>query len=160
MFNTRMDLPRVKTPCIGVCSTGIGDLVCRGCKRFSHEVIQWNGYSEEQKRIVDQRLSDFLSKCVGNYLNINDSSLVKWQLDVQQIRYNQNHDENCWLFALVKAGAGQITTTADYGFSIRREHDQLNLFEIREMIDSDFYKLSEAHYDRYISIPDLFDSVV
>ena len=25
------------------------------------------------------------------------------------------------------------------------------------MIDSDFYKLSEAHYDRYISIPDLFD---
>ena len=57
-----MDLPRVKTPCIGVCSTGIGDSVCRGCKRFSHEVIQWNGYTEEQKRIVDQRLSDFLSK--------------------------------------------------------------------------------------------------
>ena len=57
------------------------------------------------KEIVDQRLRDFLSKCVGNYLNIDDSSLVKWQLDVQQIRYNQNHDENCWLFALVKAGA-------------------------------------------------------
>ncbi|HMW48455.1 MAG TPA: DUF1289 domain-containing protein, partial [Cellvibrionaceae bacterium] len=24
---------QVRTPCIGVCSTGIGDVVCRGCKR-------------------------------------------------------------------------------------------------------------------------------
>ncbi|MEC7008614.1 MAG: DUF1289 domain-containing protein, partial [Pseudomonadota bacterium] len=38
-----MNLKPIKTPCIGVCSTGIGDSVCRGCKRFSHEVIHWNG---------------------------------------------------------------------------------------------------------------------
>ncbi len=155
-----MNLPRVKTPCIGVCSTGIGDSVCRGCKRFSHEVIQWNSYSEEQKRIVDQRLCDFLSKCVGNFLTINDSSLVRWQLDVQQVRYNENHDENCWLFALIKAGTGQIKFPADYGFHIRQDCEHLNLFEIRDMIDSDFHKLSEAYYDRYIALPDLFDSAM
>lgn len=38
----------IKTPCIGLCSTVYGDLVCRGCKRFHHEVIQWNGYGEEE----------------------------------------------------------------------------------------------------------------
>ncbi|MEL0305883.1 MAG: DUF1289 domain-containing protein, partial [Halieaceae bacterium] len=40
----------IRTPCIGVCSTGVGDVVCRGCKRFAHEVIDWNGYSPEQKQ--------------------------------------------------------------------------------------------------------------
>ncbi|MDC1160500.1 DUF1289 domain-containing protein, partial [Luminiphilus sp.] len=25
----------IRTPCIGVCSTGVGDVVCRGCKRFA-----------------------------------------------------------------------------------------------------------------------------
>ena len=154
-----MDLPKVKTPCIGVCSTGIGDSVCRGCKRFAHEVIHWNAYSEEQKRVVDQRLAGFLSKCVANVLSINDTSLVKWQLDVQQIRYNENHDENCWLFALLKAGAGQIGVTQDFGFRVKYEYRHLNLFEIRDKIDSEFYILSSAYYDRYVAIPDLFDSV-
>ncbi|WP_226704400.1 DUF1289 domain-containing protein [Microbulbifer elongatus] len=49
---------KVRTPCIGVCSTGIGDNVCRGCKRFAHEVIDWNAYSEEQRRIIAERRDD------------------------------------------------------------------------------------------------------
>ncbi len=152
-----MDLPRVKTPCIGVCSTGIGDSVCRGCKRFSHEVIQWNSFTEEQKRIIDRRLSEFLSKCVNNVLCVTDSKLLKWHLEVQQIRHNESHDENCWLFTLLKAGAGQISVTSDYGFYIRPEYLDLNLFAIRDKIDLDYYVLSEAHYERYISVLDLFN---
>ncbi|MEM9624509.1 MAG: DUF1289 domain-containing protein, partial [Pseudomonadota bacterium] len=33
-----------RTPCVGICSTTYGDLVCRGCKRFAHEIVQWNAY--------------------------------------------------------------------------------------------------------------------
>ena len=53
------DLNPIRTPCIGVCSTGIGDAVCRGCKRFAHEVIDWNGYSQAQKEAIDARLDRF-----------------------------------------------------------------------------------------------------
>ena len=49
----------VKTPCIGVCSTALGGFVCRGCKRFAHEVIDWNGYSHEQKMAIEQRTTKF-----------------------------------------------------------------------------------------------------
>ena len=108
---------------------------------------------------MDKRLAQFLSQCVGNVLSVIDSTLLKWQLETQQIRYNENHDENCWLFSLIKAGAGQIKFTKDYGFAIKHEFVHLNLFSIRDKIDLDFYALSEAHYDRYIAIPDLFDSV-
>ena len=52
----------VRTPCVGICSTGIGDSVCRGCKRFAHEVIDWNAYSHEQRLIIAQRLESFLAQ--------------------------------------------------------------------------------------------------
>ena len=44
------------TPCAGRCSTVFGDLVCRGCRRFNHEVIQWNTYTAEQRLAVWKRL--------------------------------------------------------------------------------------------------------
>jgi len=146
----------VKTPCIGVCSTGIGDSVCRGCKRFSHEVIHWNSYTLRQKHIIDDRLSGFLSQCVHNRIAVTDSQLLRWQLDVQQIRYVEHHDEYCWVFCLLKAGAGQITSANDYGFELRRPYQEMPLLDLREEIDQEFYTLSCAHYDRYMRTPDLF----
>ncbi|GAB5450003.1 MAG: DUF1289 domain-containing protein [Halioglobus sp.] len=146
----------VKTPCIGVCSTGIGDSVCRGCKRFSHEVIDWNSYSLEQKRVIDGRLAGFLSQCVKNKLQVTDRDLLKWQLDVQQVRYVETHDEYCWVFSLLKAGAGQIEVTREFGFEVDLRYRDTSLLDLREAIDQEFYILSEAHYDRYMRTPDLF----
>jgi len=150
-----LDRP-VKTPCIGVCSTGIGDSVCRGCKRFSHEVIDWNSYTPAQKQVVDGRLSGFLSQCVSNKLRVLDKALLKWQLVVQQIRFVENHDEYCWVFSLLTAGAGQIDNPGDYGFEVDLSYRDMPLIELRETIDQEFYILSEAHYDRYMLCPDLF----
>lgn len=149
-------LPRVRTPCIGVCSTGIGDSVCRGCKRFAHEVIDWNGYSEAQKRIVDARLAQFLAQCVSNRVRITDPALLAWQLQTQQVRHNPDHDPHCWVFALLKAGAGQIADTTAYGFEVDAAWHGLSLVELREQIDAEYYALSYAHYERYFLAPDLF----
>ncbi len=151
-----MHLRPVKTPCIGVCSTGIGDSVCRGCKRFAHEVIDWNSYTPEQKRVVDGRLAGFLSQCVSNRLRVVDKALLQWQLQVQQISYQQEHDEYCWVFSLIKAGASQIDNTRDYGFEVDMDYRDLSLATLREQIDREFYTLSLAHYERYMLTPDLF----
>ena len=149
-----LDRP-VKTPCIGVCSTGIGDVVCRGCKRFAHEVIHWNGYSNAQKAIIDQRLADFLSQCVSNKLQVIDKALLAWQLEVQQVRHNPAHDEYCWVFALLKAGAGQIEDSNAFGFEVDLRYRDIPLLALRDMIDQEFYILSEAHHQRYIQTPDM-----
>jgi len=45
------------SPCIGVCSTVLGDAVCRGCSRSFEEVRDWYTFSDEQKRHVNQRLA-------------------------------------------------------------------------------------------------------
>lgn len=149
-------LTPIKTPCIGVCSTGIGDTVCRGCKRFAHEVIDWNGYSREEKLVIDQRLASFLSMCVANRCRIVDHKLLNWQLEVQKIRYQPHHDPYCHVFAMLKAGASQITDPEQFGFEIMPGFRHLPLSVLRDEIDEEFWILSSAHYDRYIATSDLF----
>ncbi len=153
-----MQKPRVKTPCIGVCSTGIGDEVCRGCKRFTHEVIHWNSYSEAQKQVIDQRLGEFLSQCVRNKLRVTDQELLLWQIQVQQLRYPAQHDEYCWAYALIKAGGSQIEDPAGYGLELFAAFRDTPLPQLRLQIDEEFFTLSQAHYDRYMRVPDLFGS--
>ena len=55
VLNNERRIPSL-TPCVGRCSTVFGDAVCRGCRRFSHEVIYWNTYTAEQRLAVWTRL--------------------------------------------------------------------------------------------------------
>ena len=46
-----------RSPCIGICSTDLGDPVCRGCHRTADEVIRWNiSMSEDEKAHIKKRL--------------------------------------------------------------------------------------------------------
>ncbi len=147
-----LDQP-IKTPCIGVCSTGIGDAVCRGCKRFAHEVIDWNSYSVRQKRLIDQRLDAFLSQCVGNRLRVIDAGLLRRQLELQQVRFNPAHSEFSWAYHLLKAGAGQIEDCRAFGIEVLPVVAHIPLAELVQQIDLEFYTLSAAHHERYFVAP-------
>lgn len=63
------------TPCIGICSTTYGDLVCRGCKRFAHEIVGWNGYTETQRERVRERLQALKLAAVRSSLELSDPAL-------------------------------------------------------------------------------------
>jgi uncharacterized protein len=140
----------VKTPCIGVCSTGIGDHVCRGCKRFAHEVIDWNAYSHEQRLIIANRLESFVVQLVQNFMVVTDKKLLLEQIKHQQISFKIEQNAYCWVFDLLRAGASQIGNLDAYGLQLIPKWKNTNLTEIRDAIDRDFYALSCAYYDRYI----------
>lgn len=140
----------VKTPCIGVCSTGIGDRVCRGCKRFAHEVIHWNSYTNEQKSFIERRLSQFLSQCTRNKLDVLDSALLVRQLQSLKIDYPEDRDAYCQAYCLLKAAGSQILAPADYGLEIDAEFRATPLDQLRQMIDQEFFTLSDAYYERYL----------
>ena len=142
---------RVKTPCIGVCSTGIGDSVCRGCKRFAHEVIHWNAYSEAEKRIIDRRLESFLAQIVDSKLRIIDRQRLAWHLEAQHIRYDRDKSPLIWAYELLRAGASQLHDLADYGLELDAHYRHMDLRSLKNAIDTEFFILSEAHYQRYFS---------
>ncbi len=61
---------RRSSPCIGVCSTTYGDLVCRGCNRFAHEVVEWNAYNEAQREMIRRRLDELRDGAVQCFLSV------------------------------------------------------------------------------------------
>jgi len=141
----------VKTPCIGVCSTGIGDVVCRGCKRFAHEVIDWNGYTQEQRQLVVDRLDQFLQKIVGNIIEIFDEKQLLDQMQYQQIHFNEQLSSSRWVYELLRNGASQISNTKDFGFRLKPQWQRYSLEQVKQFLEQDFFTLSSAHYERYIA---------
>lgn len=140
---------KVRTPCIGVCSTGIGDLVCRGCKRFTHEVIGWNAYTPTQRRLINTRLDSLLTQLIQPRVDILDARKLALQLNTQKIRHNPDLSPYSWFMDLLKAGASQITDLNDYGCRLVAVCEQKNLLELKQQLDEEFYLLSLVHYERY-----------
>ena len=67
----------IRTPCVGMCSTTFGDFVCRGCKRWLHEVIDWNGYDEANKLVVVERLRYQRDACVASFVRVDDATQLR-----------------------------------------------------------------------------------
>lgn len=44
-------------PCVGHCSTALGDDVCRSCLRTFEEITRWPALSEDERRAVNQRIA-------------------------------------------------------------------------------------------------------
>lgn len=44
-------------PCVGVCSTTTGDVVCRGCGRSIEEIRDWASYTRPGKLLVKSLLA-------------------------------------------------------------------------------------------------------
>lgn len=141
----------VKTPCIGVCSTGLGDSVCRGCKRFENEVIHWNSYSEYEQQLVVNRLDGFVQQVVANMIDIHDEAKLVEQMRFQQIRFDLDLSSSRWVYELLRSGASQIQSTEDFGFTLKPKWQRFSLEEIKQFLEQDFYALSSAHYERYIA---------
>ena len=68
---------RSATPCIGICSTTFGDDVCKGCRRFSHEIISWPKYSDDERAIVNSRIEQFKIKVLQEKFSIIDPLVRK-----------------------------------------------------------------------------------
>ena len=67
---------RTRTPCVGICSTTYGDDVCRGCKRFIHEVINWNSFNPEEKESVWKRLEKLKTLIMQSKISIINETLM------------------------------------------------------------------------------------
>ena len=79
----------VQTPCIGICSTtSLGDMVCRGCKRYSFEVINWNGYDDVAKSAVLNRVEKLICQILENRFRIFSVPNLKSGLEKAQVPYD------------------------------------------------------------------------
>ena len=141
-----MSMSRSTTPCLGICSTTYGDSVCKGCKRFVHEVIDWNKFNSNEKELVNTRLEEFKIIVLKNRILVSDQDLLAAKLKENAIRFNNALDPLTWIFDLLRASGTQELDLDQFGIKTLISEA---LPTIREQINKEFLELSEAHYDRY-----------
>ncbi|WP_053979562.1 DUF1289 domain-containing protein [Marinagarivorans algicola] len=141
----------VKTPCIGVCSTGLGDNVCRGCKRYTHEVAGWNAYGESERISISRRLDALLRQVLEDRLEVFDEALLRQQLATHNVRHHAEQSPYAWVFEIIKVGSKQIKNLEAFGARLLPAYAHMSLPEFKKMVDEDFFVLSTVHYDRYFS---------
>ena len=141
MFKTRSS-----TPCLGICSTTYGDDVCKGCKRFVHEVINWNKYNSKEKEVVNSRLEEFKILILKERFEILDSFVFENKLKENAINFNNALDPLTWIFDLLRAAGSQDLDLSQFGIKVLIA---FNPKTIKDEINDELLKLSEAHHQRY-----------
>ena len=136
----------LNTPCVGICSTVYGDDVCRGCKRFSPEIIKWNSYDDIQKQGVFNRLNKMIAGLVAAKIVVDDPLLLRERLDFFEIRYREEGSPYADVYYLLRAGASQIKATEDFGFHVLTEFKDLSLKELFQIIEDEYLALAQTKY--------------
>ena len=142
----KLQKKRSSTPCLGICSTTFGDEVCKGCKRFSHEIVSWTKYSLEEREIINDRLEKFKVQILQHRFEIFDIDLFETKLEEKALNFNHSLNPLTWIFDLFRAAGSQSFDIEGFGIK------QLNEFDaktIRDEINKELLELSEAHHERY-----------
>ena len=141
---------RTRTPCVGICSTTYGDDVCRGCKRFIHEVINWNSFKPEEKEAVWKRLEKLKSLSMQSKVEIFDEDLMEYKIDELQLKINKDLNSLSKAFEIVKLTSQSFENLKEFGINL---HEEGKLVELKEVIETELYELSTAHFKRYFVEP-------
>ncbi|MFL2779824.1 MAG: DUF1289 domain-containing protein [Gammaproteobacteria bacterium] len=141
---------RTRTPCVGICSTTYGDDVCRGCKRFIHEVINWNSFKPEEKEAVWKRLEQLKTLIMESKVSINDENLMESKISELQLKINKDLNPLSKVFEIVKLTSTSFKDLKEFGIHL---HNKGSLISLKEEIETELYELSKAHFNRYFVEP-------
>ena len=142
---------RSSTPCIGICSTTFGDDVCKGCKRFSHEITNWGKFSTDERAVVNSRLEQFKTIILEEKFTISDSELFESKMNEFSINFNSSLEPITWIFDLLRASSNKDLNVNDFGIEILPAFSDLSLIELRDLINQEMLQLSEAHYYKFFN---------
>ena len=151
-----------RTPCVGICSTTYGDLVCRGCKRFAHEIVQWNGYDQAQQELVWHRLYEIREAAVLHHLHVVDEAAFAATVENTGIDDTLSDAEQRYelLRTLVVQGAHlQGSGLAGRGLSAEASPQgdlpalESEALHLMRALDGEIYNRSLAYYEHCFRVP-------
>ena len=131
------------TPCAGKCSTVFGDSVCRGCRRFSHEVIHWNNYSREEQQFIWQRLDEQLDQILVPLVCIQNSYTLTQFLQSRQIKLLDTASDGRKIYHALRICQRSPHCLQEAGLNILPEH----LKKIWDLFEHRIYSLAVANFE-------------
>ncbi len=151
-----------RTPCVGICSTTYGDLVCRGCKRFAHEIVQWNGYDALQQEAVRERLQRVRDEVLSLLLVCHDEALLQnalsdaglQDLDLMEAQYQLLRFMVRREQPLASVGLALAAEAPALATPLPAQADKvLDTLYLMQLLDSETFQRAKAHYERNFKVP-------
>lgn len=139
-----------RTPCVGICSTTYGDLVCRGCKRFAHEIVMWNSFADAQRETVWQRLHGLREGAVSSFLSVDDQALLERTAERLRVPGCASLSPANLAYEVLRRLARRVASPGDVGI---RAHGQQDAVALLEAIEQEFYARSLAQYEHSYRTP-------
>ena len=150
-----------RTPCVGICSTTYGDLVCRGCKRFAHEIVQWNGYDATQQDAVRERLTRLRDEILEAILVCDQPGLLQAALSeagltdlaekegqYQLLRFMVRREQS-----LASAGLALSAGAVAHPEPSKQPTPEFDTLHAMQLLDAESYRRAKAHYERNFKVP-------
>lgn len=134
-----------------MCSVSLGDSVCRGCKRFEQEVLEWNtSYANTTKQAVERRLTAMLLRVTDDLVTVTDVPLLQSRLNDSGVAYARHRDPKCWVWDALRLLSESIEDPKDYGFIAKPNYQHLSMTALCDALDGRFYDLAVSYYRRYV----------
>ena len=124
--------------------------MCRGCKRFSHEIIDWNSYDDAQKATIWERLETFKKQVVGQIVRFKDQDLFQSAIEAQKIKEPEEYQA---VYLLLQRLVRHSKTLSFAGLEnvtpeIEIMEGELDSLLTLQQIDKEIVTRSRAFYER------------
>ncbi|MBB3188999.1 DUF1289 domain-containing protein [Halomonas cerina] len=119
---------RIASPCVGLCSTTVGDRVCRGCQRIDDEIRDWPALAGEERERRMAELDALRERVAGRHLRVVDPAALEAQLRRHRIRFRADQPALSRAVELLRVGRGRIHDLSRYGLMPREPLDASALY--------------------------------
>ena len=134
----------IASPCVGLCSTTLGDRTCRGCQRADTEIRDWFGLGDDQRRARMAELDALREAVAGRYLRLVDAAALEAQLERHRIRFRPDQPGLSRAVELLRVGRERIRELARYGLAPTEEGEGLALPELHARLAAELRAAADA----------------
>ena len=140
------------TPCVGICSTTYGDLVCRGCKRFSHEIVAWNVYTDDQRERVWTAAAALRDAGTAAFVTVSDERCCVRSAGIAASNCAQRVAAFARAMNCCGARRAIWRSVNDIGL-VALDASRVEPIAVRDAIDTEFHLRSVAYYEHSFHTP-------
>ena len=138
---------RIVSPCVGLCSTTVGDTTCRGCQRHDREIRDWLGYAGTERETRMQALDALRVAVAERYLEVTDAALLEAQLVRYRIRFRPEQPALSRAIELLRVGRQRINDMTRYGLAPRSGAEALGPAELYATLNQALNAAAQARSD-------------
>ncbi|WP_043526288.1 DUF1289 domain-containing protein [Litchfieldella xinjiangensis] len=139
---------RIVSPCVGLCSTTVGDCVCRGCQRHDDEIRDWFGLPADERA---QRMNDIdamRESVASRFLRVIDPQRLEAQMRRHGIRFRTDQPALSRVVELLRVGRHRIGDLSQYGVEPIDDETWLAPGELHERLAHALLEAGHARRDR------------